>query len=114
MSLVVVTALLTEIAIATYAGGLAGSPAEIDAAVAPFRDVLVALGLPSLHQVINAAPAADLSAYRDAYLAGVQVVMVGAGLVALVGGAIAWAVLGRQNPLQTVYELRDERVPATS
>jgi MFS family permease len=110
--LVVVTAVLTEIALATYAGSLSGTTAQVEAAVAPFRDVLVALGLPSLAQVLGAANAADLSAYRDAYLVGVQVVMVGTGLVALVGGAIAWALLGRRNPLQTVYELRDERAPA--
>ena len=32
--------------------------------------------------------------------------------VAVFGSLVAWLTLGRQNPLQTVYEHRDERLPA--
>lgn len=107
--LVVITAVLAEIAVAAYAASLVGTPAEIEAAVAPFREVLAALGLPSFAAVAGAVPSEDLAAYRDAYLAGVRVALLGAGAIALGGGVLAWATLGRRNPLQTVYEHREDR-----
>ncbi len=107
--IVIVTAVLAQVSLAAYGASLTGTPGEIEAMVAPFRDLLVALGTPSFAQIQGAISPADLAAYRDAYLAGVQVVMLGAGLVALAGAAIAWATLGRRNPLQTVYEHREER-----
>jgi hypothetical protein len=33
-------------------------------------------------------------------------------VIGVVGSLIAWFTLGRRNPLQTVYEHRDERVGA--
>jgi hypothetical protein len=107
--LVVVTAVLTQVALATYASTLTGTPAEVEAALAPFRDVVIALGTPSLAHVLGSTPSGDLAAYRDAWLTGVRVAMLGAGAIAVAGGALAWVTLGRRNPLQTVYEHRDER-----
>jgi len=41
-------------------------------------------------------------------------VLVGGGLLALGGAAVTWVTLGRRNPLQTVYDHREERtVPTT-
>jgi MFS family permease len=110
--IVVVTALLAQVALQSFTSSLVGTPAEIEAAVAPFRDLLVALGTPSFHQLTGAIPATELAVYRDAYVIGVRVAMLGAGVIALAGAAIAWLTLGRRNPLQTVYEHRDERVAA--
>lgn len=112
--IVVVTALLAQVALQSFTSSLVGTPAEIESAVAPFRDLLIALGTPSFQHLSGAIPAADLAVYRDAYVTGVRVAMLGAGVIALAGAAIAWLTLGRRNPLQTVYEHREERVAATS
>ncbi|HYO41907.1 MAG TPA: MFS transporter [Candidatus Limnocylindrales bacterium] len=108
--MVVVTALLAQVAVAVYSSSLTGTPAQVEAAVEPFRQLLVALGTPAYKDLQNAIAPADLSPYRDAYLAGVRAAMLGAGIVALAGAALAWATLGRRNPLQAVYELREARV----
>ncbi len=111
--IVVVTGLLAEVAVSVYASSLAGQPAaQVDGLVATFRDVLVALGTPAFHAVAGAIQPAELAVYREAYFAGVQVAMLAGGAVAVIGSVIAWITLGRRNPLQTVYEHRDERVVA--
>jgi MFS family permease len=111
--IVVVTGILAEVAIAVYTASVAGQPqAQVDALVATFRDVLVALGTPSFHAVARAVQPADLAEYRAAYFAGVQVALLAGGLVGVVGSLIAWFTLGRRDVLQTVYEHRDERQAA--
>jgi hypothetical protein len=110
---VVVTGILAEVAIAVYTASVAGQPqAQVDALVASFRDVLVALGTPSFHSIAQALQPADLEAYRAAYFAGVQVALLAGGLVGVVGSVVAWLTLGRRDVLQTVYAHRDERVAA--
>ena len=110
--IVVVTAVLAQVSIMAYTASLTGSPAEIESALAPFRDVLVALGTPSFAQLARAIQPADLAQYKEAYLTGIRVAMLGAGVLTLLGAGIAWATLGRRNPLQTVYEHREERAAA--
>ena len=107
--IVVVTAVLAQVATSVYAGTLAGTPAEVEALIAPFRDLLVALGTPNFAEIAQAVKPGDLAQYRDAYQVGVKVALLGTGVLALAGAAIAWLALGRQNPLQTVYDHRDER-----
>ena len=108
--IVAVTGLLASVAISTYATSLAGRPQpEIDGLVASFRDVLIVLGTPAFQAV--SIPPGELVEYRAAYFAGVQVVMLAGGAVAILGSVIAWLTLGRSNPLQTVYEHREEREP---
>jgi len=110
--IVAVTGLLATVAITTYATSLAGRPQpEIDGLVATFRDVLIALGTPSFKAVAKAVDPAQFAQYRAAYFAGVQVVLLAGGAVAVLGSVIAWLTLGRSNPLQTVYEHREEREP---
>jgi divalent metal cation (Fe/Co/Zn/Cd) transporter len=53
--------------------------------------------------------AAALDPKVDAYASGVRAALAMGGLIAIVGGAIAWVFLGRRDPLATVYEHRDER-----
>ncbi|MDQ1323415.1 MAG: transporter [Chloroflexota bacterium] len=111
--IIVVTGILAEVAIAAYTASVAGRPpAEVDGLVATFRDVLVALGTPSLHSVARAVQPADLAEYRIAYFAGVQVALFAGGLVGVIGSIVAWLTLGRRDVLQTVYEHRDERQSA--
>lgn len=113
--IVVITAIVAEVAVRVFTDSLAGQPeAQVGALVATFRDVLIALGTPAFAAVAKAVQPGELELYRAAYFEGVQVAMLVGGAIALVGGVIAWFTLGRRNPLQTVYEHRDERAPATA
>ena len=111
--IVVVTGILAEVAVAVYTASVAGQPpAQVDALVTTFRDVLVALGTPSFASVARAVQPAELDAYKAAYFAGVQVALLAGGVVGVVGSIVAWLTLGRRDVLQTVYEHRDERQAA--
>jgi MFS family permease len=110
--IIVVTGLLAQVAVSAYTSSLAGQPqAQVDVLVASFKDVLVVLGTPAFHDAAKVVQSADIAVYRAAYFTGVQVALLVAGAVGVVGALVAWFTLGRRNPLQTVYELRDERPP---
>jgi hypothetical protein len=114
IGIVVVTAIVAEVALATYAATVAGLPAaEAEQALAAFGDVLAVVGTPSFSQVASAVSPADAQPYIDAYAAGVRAALAMSGVAAVIGGLIAWVALGRRDPLATVWELRDEREAAT-
>ena len=50
-----------------------------------------------------------MTAYAAAYTEAVRVALLTTGLGALGGSVIAGLVLGPRDPLQTVWELQDER-----
>ena len=52
----------------------------------------------------------DAVGFAAAYVAGIKFALTMGGVAAVAGGALAWALLGRRDPLTTVYEHRDERV----
>jgi len=110
IGIVLVTAIVAEVALATYTATVAGLPAaEAQQAIDAFRDVLAVVGTPSFSQVAAAVEAANVQPYKEAYAAGVQAALALGGLTAVIGGLVAWVALGRRDPLATVWELRDER-----
>ena len=110
IGIVLVTAIVAEVALATYTATVAGLPAaEAQQAIGAFQDILAVVGTPSFSQVAAAVEAANVQPYKEAYAAGVQAALALGGLTAVVGGLIAWVALGRHDPLATVYEHRDER-----
>jgi MFS family permease len=113
LGIVAVTAIVAQVALLTYAASLAGQPQDqIDTAVAAFRDLLTAIGTPSFSALASAIQAQDVSAYVDAYTTGIRAALLGGGVVAVVAGIAAWIILGRRDPLVTVWDLRDERSPS--
>jgi MFS transporter, DHA2 family, multidrug resistance protein len=113
IGVVLVTAIVAEVALASYTVSVAGLPAtEAQQSIGAFRDVLAAVGTPSFSQVASAVSAADAQPYIEAYASGVRAALALGGLTAVIGGLIAWVALGRHDPLATVYELRDERAAA--
>ncbi len=111
IGIVLVTSVVTEVALATYTASVAGLPAADAAqAIAKFRDLLVAIGTPDFSQVASAVNAVDLQPYVAAYAAGLQTVFLVSGAVAIAGGLIALVAIGRRDPLTTVYDHHDERV----
>ena len=115
IGIVAVTALVAQVALSTYTGSVAGLPtADAAAAVAAFRDLLVAIGTPAFSQIATAADAADAQPYIDAFSTGVRAAFLLCGIVAVIGGVVAFVVLGRRDPLGTVYDHHDERVTASA
>jgi MFS family permease len=117
IGIVLVTALVAEQALATYTASVAGLPLdEAQRGISTFRDLLTAIGTPSFSQVASAIGPADIQPYVEAYAAGVRVAYALGGLVAVIGGVVAWIALGRRDPLTTVWEHADEResTPADS
>ena len=110
IGIVLVTAIVAQVSIDAFGASVAGLPAaEAERAIAMFRDVLVAVGTPAFSQVAATVSQADITPYVEAYSAGVRAALGFCGLVAVVGGAIAWALLGRRDALRTVYDHGDER-----
>jgi DHA2 family methylenomycin A resistance protein-like MFS transporter len=114
IGIVLVTAVAAQTALSAYAGSVAGlSAADAERAVASFREVLVAVGTPAFSQVASALAPTDVGPYIDAYLTGVHAGLALCGLVAILGGLLACALIGRRDALGTVYDHYDERTTAT-
>jgi len=110
LGIVLVSAVVAQVAIAHYSAFVAGLPAaDAAAAIDAFRAVLVAVGTPSFAQAVTAIGPADMQPYIDAYTAGLDYAFIICGLVGLIGGVIALIAFGGQDPLKTVWEFQDER-----
>lgn len=85
--------------------------------VEDFRSALVALGTPRFREIFEVAQErlseATRLAYVSAYVDGVAVALLVCGLVGLGGAALAWVLIGRRAPLETVFDLEEERRPDT-
>jgi hypothetical protein len=115
IGIVMVTAIVAQVALATFSSSVAGSSAaDAAAAIASFRSVLVAIGTPDFAQVATAVNPADVQPYLDALSSGVRAAFLFGGLTAVIGGAVVFLALGRQDPLATVYDHPDERVPVAA
>ena len=115
IGIVLVTAVVAQTAIGAFTASVAGLPAaEAEAAIARFREILVAVNTPAFNQVVAGLAGMDVTPYLDAYLAGLHAALDLCGLVAIVGGAVAWALLGRRDALTTVYDHVDERTASAS
>jgi hypothetical protein len=81
--------------------------------VRQFEVAIEALGTPRFREVLAAAleGAEPLKgqAYASAYVDGVQAVLAASGVVGIVGAVIAWFLMGRRDPLRTVFDMQDER-----
>ena len=51
-------------------------------------------------------------AYAAAYTDAVRTVMFSTGIVTLLAAPVAWFLIGRRDPLVTVWQHQDERDPA--
>ena len=114
IGLVVVTVLVSRLALDGYAATLpALDPAHLEAALAPFRDIMSAVGTPELGHLATAAGPDDLARYAGAYTEAVRTALTFTGVLAVAAAPIAWLALGRRDPLGTVWEHRDERPEGT-
>ena len=111
IGLAALTALITQRALDIYAASLGTSDPGQTAAVAAFREVLIAIGTPGIYQIAELLDPSDLAAYISAFLEAYRQSLFGVGLVAVVAAVIAWLGLGARDPLTTVWDHRDERTP---
>jgi MFS transporter, DHA2 family, multidrug resistance protein len=115
IGLVVLTVLTTRLALDAFGSSLgAVDPGQRDSAVAAFADVLKAIGTPAMGPISLTIAPNDLTAYSAAFTEALRQALVGTGLVTLIAAPIAWVMLGRRDPLTTVWEHSDERTGSAS
>jgi hypothetical protein len=110
IGIVVVTALVGEVAIQTFTEGTAGMSAQdASAAVGAFSDFLKAIGTSAFGPLIADLPAGAGAQYGEAYAAGVSASLTAVGAVAVIASIVAWMGMGPQARVTSVWDLRDER-----
>ncbi len=81
--------------------------------VREFEHTLSSLGTPRFKEVYGAtlegSEPIKSAAYSVSYLDGVVAALVLSGIVGVVGAALAWFLIGRRDPIQTVFDMQDER-----
>ncbi len=109
-ALVVVTVVVTTLALDSYAASLAGQPqGQVNAAVDTFRALLSAINMPTYGVLIGGIEPSDAAAYAAAYTEAVRTVMFSTGILTLLAAPVAWFLIGRRDPLLTVWQHQDER-----
>ena len=109
-ALVVITVLVTTLALDNYAGSLAGlAPPQVAAGVDAFRTLLAAINMPAYGVLVGGIEATDAAAYATAYTEAVRTVMFSTGVLTLLAAPIAWVAIGGRDPLDTVWQHEDER-----
>ena len=112
-ALVVITVLVTTLALDNYAASLGALvPAQVTAAVDAFRTLLAAINMPQYGVIVGGVEASDAAAYAAAYTEAVRTVMFSTGILTLLAAPIAWIAIGGRDPLDTVWQHQDERAPA--
>ncbi len=116
IGLAVLTSVITQRALDIYGGSISGlDPAQQTSLMGSFRDLLAAIGMPGVDQVLGTVSPTDLAAYASAAVQAYQQSLIGTGVLALVAAPIAWIALGPRDPLATVWDHREERTdPAAS
>jgi DHA2 family multidrug resistance protein-like MFS transporter len=103
IGIAVASVLLTAATLGAYEASLpAGS--DVAAALDPLRSLLIALGTPSFTAQVTEVDQGLLSGYATAYIEGIRAVHLATGAIAVVAGILAWAALGRRDPLQGMWE----------
>jgi DHA2 family multidrug resistance protein-like MFS transporter len=111
------TVLVGSEAISSMQSQVAGRP-NAAALTSEFTSVLQALGTPrfqeSIQDALLGAPAEKIGWYVTSYLNGVEEVLLVSGIVGIIGALLAWVLVGRRDPLVTVFDMKDERadIPA--
>jgi MFS family permease len=112
IGILVATVLVGSQAVASMQTFVAGQP-DAAALTDEFRGVLQALGTPrfqeEIQRALQDATPDKIGWYVSSYLNGVQAVLLVSGIVGMVGALLAWLLVGRRDPLVTVFDMRDER-----
>lgn len=92
------------------------APQTAAALAREFELALQSLGTPRFREVyaaaLEGAPPSKGAAWSVAYLDGVVVALALSGIAGVLGAALAWVLIGRRDPLRTVFDMQDERTRA--
>lgn len=114
IGIVAATSALAVAALGSARQMVVGQPVEeAKALIDEFELALVSLGTPRWKEVYNAslegAEPIKGAAYSVAYMDGVIVALIISGVVGIGGAILAWILIGRRDPIQTVFDMQDER-----
>jgi hypothetical protein len=88
-------------------------PERVTEVMAEFELTLNSLGTPRFREVyaatLEGTEPAKGAAYSVAYLDGVVAALILSGVVGVMGAALAWFLIGRRDPIQTVFDMQEER-----
>jgi MFS family permease len=113
--LVVGTLVIATLAVSNLIGAMAGQPpATVESAVAVMRELLVAIGSPSYGHLVGGVAQPERVEFAAAYTDAVREFLAATGLVTVAAAGVTWLLVGRRDPLTSVWEHRDERVDATA
>ncbi|MFL5642822.1 MAG: MFS transporter [Chloroflexota bacterium] len=108
--LVIVTVVVTTLALDSYAASLVGQPeATITGSVDAFRTLLAAINMPAYGVLVGGIGPNDAAAYASSYTDAVRTVMLSTGILTVLAAPIAWFAIGDRDPLETVWQMEDER-----
>jgi hypothetical protein len=68
--------------------------------------------MPTYGVLVGGIEPSDATAYAAAYTEAVRTVMFSTGILTLLAAPVAWFLIGRRDPLLTVWQHQDERDPA--
>ena len=108
IGIVVSTAVLAGVAMRTVTRLTEDLP-DAQQVVDTAQRILVALGTPGFIEMIGEASITQTSVTRTGYIDGVQAALLLSGIVAVGGAILAWILIGKRDPIGTVFALKDER-----
>ena len=113
IGIVVATLIVSRFALSAFAAQNSElSPDVLAERLDQLRALLTVVGLPEFDSLIAGVATATVDGYLAAAVEGLRASLTVAGLVGVLGGALAFALPRAINPLATVWDLADERPSA--
>lgn len=113
--LVTSTLAIALLTVRAYTDSLVGvDPAVAEASTRTLEELLTAIGTPGFGTLVDGLDRADLVVYAVAYVDAVRITLGVTGFITLIAAGATWFLVGRRDPLTTVWEHRDEREAATA
>jgi hypothetical protein len=110
IGVVVAVVATTTVAMQEYAAQLTGMSRDAAAhELLAFRRLLEQLNLRPMVELVAGLDTLTLRGYEDAVVEGMRWAWFLPGVVAIVTGILAWVAMGARDPVQSVWQLADER-----
>ena len=104
-----VTAIVGDAALSSFTQAANAGGGDATTAIDGFKSFVDAIGTSTMGETIASLSDSLKAGYGAAYAAGVSQALMTVGTAALAVAAVCWFAMGRQAPLTSVWEHRDER-----